>query len=252
MNNDFSGKTILVTGSSRGLGRAIALRFAEMNGQVIIHYHTNKSAADETITMLRGQEHIAVQADLQDPVAVERMVAAAIDKAGRIDVLVNNAGIFLEGPITDWTYEEWQNAWERTIRTNLTGPANVSFCVIKHMMNQGGGKVVHVTSRGAYRGEPNAPAYGASKAGLNAFSQSMAKACAPHNILVYAVAPSFIETDMTLKRLAEDGDAIRGQSPLNRLAQPEEIAQTIVYLAGEGTDFLTGGVIDINGASYLR
>jgi len=120
-------------------------------------------------------------------------------------------------------------------------------------MKSGGGKIINITSRGAFRGEPDAPAYGASKAGLNAFSESMAQALAPHNIFMYAVAPGFVETDMAASVLSgPGGDAIRAQSPLNRVARPEEVAGVVLFLAAEGTDYLTGSIIDVNGASYLR
>ncbi len=133
------------------------------------------------------------------------------------------------------------------------GPAHLSYHVARHMIKNGGGKIINITSRGAFRGEPDAPAYGASKAGLNAFSQSMALALAPHNIFMYAVAPGFVETDMTASLLTSPaGDAIRAQSPLNRVARPAEVARAVMFLAAEGTDFLTGGIIDVNGASYLR
>jgi NAD(P)-dependent dehydrogenase (short-subunit alcohol dehydrogenase family) len=129
----------------------------------------------------------------------------------------------------------------------------MSFCIIQHMKERGGGKIVNVSSRGAFRGEPDAPAYGASKAGLNAMSQSLAKALAPHNIFVYVVAPGFVETDMAAPALSgPKGNAIRQQSPLGRVALPEEVAQAVTFLASEGTDYLTGCIVDINGASYLR
>ncbi len=252
MYHDFSGKTVLITGSSRGIGRAVAFHFANLHARVIVHYNRNGEAAEQTLSELPGENHFCIQADLREPEAVRAMVDEAVDKVGRIHVLVNNAGVFIEGSIANWTYDEWLAVWDMTIRTNLMGAANTAFCVVKHMIDQGGGKIINVSSRGAYRGEPNAPAYGASKGGLSSFSQSLAKAVAQYNIMVYAVAPSFVETEMTLDRLADEGDAIRGQSPLNRLAQPEEIARTVAFLAGDGTDFLTGDVIDINGASYLR
>ena len=120
-------------------------------------------------------------------------------------------------------------------------------------MQQGGGRIVNVSSRGAFRGEPDAPAYGAAKAGLNALSQSMAKALAPHNIFVGVVAPGFVETDMAAELLAgPEGEAIRGQSPMNRVARPDEVARTVLFLASEGVDYLTGCIVDVNGASYLR
>ena len=121
------------------------------------------------------------------------------------------------------------------------------------MTAQGGGKIINISSRGAFRGEPQAPAYGAAKAGLNAMSQSLAQALAPHNIMVYAIAPGFVETDMAAIVLdGPEGPAIRAQSPLNRVGRPEEIAGIAVFLAGPGTDYLTGCIIDANGASYLR
>jgi len=168
-------------------------------------------------------------------------------------VLVNNAGIFQEHPIFETDYAEWKDAWHRTLNVNLLGPANVIFHMVEHMRENHGGKIINISSRGAFRGEPRAPAYGASKAGLNAMSQSLAKALAPENIFVYVVAPGFVETEMAAELLGgPEGESIRRQSPLNRVADPKEVAGTVVFLASEGTDYLTGAIIDINGASYLR
>ncbi|HMY75240.1 MAG TPA: SDR family oxidoreductase, partial [Blastocatellia bacterium] len=151
------------------------------------------------------------------------------------------------------SYEDWQGSWRRTLDTNLIGAANISFCAAQQMMKQGGGRIVNVSSRGAFRGEPDAPAYGASKAALNAMSQSLAQALAPHNIFVCVVAPGFVETERVAYRLdGAEGDGIRNQSPLKRVAKPEEVARTVLFLASEGTDFLTGCIVDVNGASYLR
>ena len=150
-------------------------------------------------------------------------------------------------------YEGWQDAWSRTIATNFTGLAKLSFLVARIMMESGGGRVVNVSSRGAFRGEPETPAYGASKAGLNAMSQSMAQALAPHGVFFYVVAPGFVETDMADALLrGPEGDGIRSQSPLGRVATPEEVAKTVVFLASEAPDFMTGAIVDVNGASYLR
>jgi NAD(P)-dependent dehydrogenase (short-subunit alcohol dehydrogenase family) len=253
MNTSFVNKNVLVTGASRGIGRAIAHKFAEMGARVAIHYHQNRQAAEQTLTGLPGGPHSLFQADVSVPESVRKMVDEVIRQMETIDVLVNNAGIYERYPIVDLTYEEWREIWERTIRTNLMGPANTSFCVAQHMREHGGGKIVNVSSRGAFRGEPYAPDYGASKAGLNALSQSMAKALAPYNIFVYVVAPGFVDTDMSSPELSgPKGDEIRGESPLGRVASPEEVARTVVFLASEGTDYLTGCIVDINGASYLR
>ena len=148
------------------------------------------------------------------------------------------------------------NGWlifARTLKVNLIGAANATYCAAKAMMKTGGGRIVNISSRGAFRGEPSAPAYGASKAGLNSLGGSLAKLLAPHNIFVGTVAPGFVETDMVAERLAKpDGAAIRQQSPLGRIAKPEEVAYAAMFLASEGAEFSTGTIIDVNGASYLR
>jgi len=249
----FANKNVLVTGASRGIGRAIAHEFAELGARVAVHYHQNRTAAEETLAGLPGGPHLLVEADIAVPESARKMVDTVVREMGAIHVLVNSAGIYGTYTIVDLTYEEWQEKWERTIRINLMGPANTSFCVVQHMREHGGGKIVNVSSRGAFRGEPHAPDYGASKAGLNALSQSMAKALAPHNIFVYVVAPGYVETDMSSAQLAgPEGDAIRSESPLGRVASPEEVARTVVFLASKGTDYLTGCIVDVNGASYLR
>ncbi len=250
---NFSGKVVLVTGASRGIGREIARRFAERGARIIVHFHQDRKAAEQVRSDLAGDSHLVVQADLGDVAAVDILAKKSIEQMGRIDVLVNNAGVYEFHPVATTTFEDWQTSWEKTIFTNLIGPAHLSYHVVRHMLQRGGGKIINITSRGAFRGEPNAPAYGASKAGLNAFSQSMAQALAPNNIFIYAVAPGFVETDMAASVLdGPEGDAIRSQSPLDRVARPEEVARVVLFLAGRGTDYLTGGIIDVNGASYLR
>ena len=250
---DFQDRNVLATGASRGIGRAVAQRFAEKGARVAVHYNRNKALAEETLGLLLGEGHDIVQADVSDPADVKRMVDAVIDGFSRIDVLVNNAGIFYEHPVPDVNYDQWQKAWMETIGSNLIGQANVSYLVARHMIEQGGGKIVNITSRGAFRGEPDAPAYGASKAGMNAMSQSMAKALAPHGIFVYAVAPGWVDTDMAADVLnSPDREAVLNQSPIGRVAKPEEIAHMVLCLASEGSEFATGCIVDVNGASYLR
>ncbi|MET8863086.1 SDR family oxidoreductase [Nonomuraea sp. NPDC004580] len=247
-----SGRGVLVTGASRGIGRAVAAAFAERGDRVAIHHRDSAGDAASLLGALPGEGHAVVQADLADPEAVRSMVdAAAGALGGRIDVLVNNAGVFLHHPITELTYEEWQDAWQRTLGVNLMGAANAAWCALRHMGE--GGRIVNVSSRGAFRGEPDSPAYGASKAGLNALGQSLAIALAPRGIAVATVAPGFVETDMTNEHLkAPRGDAIRAQSPFGRVARPEEIAAAVVYLASPEAEWASGAVLDLNGASYLR
>ena len=249
----FNDKIVLVTGASRGIGREIARQFAEHGAHIIIHYHSNREAAEETFRLIDGDDHLIVQADMKDAAGVEMMVKTAVSHYNRLDILINNAGIYEEASIADSDYAEWQAAWQNVIDTNLTGAANAMFCAAKQMMTQGGGRIVNISSRGAFRGEPTAPAYGASKAGMNAMGQSLAQHLAPHNIFVGTVAPGFVETDMAASTLAGPmGDSIRNQSPLGRVAKPAEVAHAALFLASEGAAFMTGAIIDVNGASYLR
>jgi NAD(P)-dependent dehydrogenase (short-subunit alcohol dehydrogenase family) len=219
-----------------------------------VHCRGAVAAAEAVRDSLPGQGHVTVQADLADADAVQAMVDAAADGLGGLDVLVNNAGIYVDHPVLGTSYEEWQAAWQATLGVNLTGAANATWCAIRHMTAGGrGGRVVNVGSRGAYRGEPTHPAYGASKAGLHAFGQSLAVALAPHGITVASVAPGYVETDMAAEVLSTPaGDVIRAQSPFNRVAVPEEIAAAVVYLASPEAAWSSGAVLDLNGASYLR
>ena len=247
------GRGVLVTGGSRGIGAAIARAFAGQGDRVAVHYGASADAAQEVLGSLEGEGHVTVQADLADADAVRAAVDAATEGLGRLDVLVNNAGVFLAHPPLSTSYDDWQAAWTRTLATNLTGAANATFCAIPHLRSSGGGAVVNVSSRGAFRGEPDCPAYGASKAGMNAFGQSMALALAPHGITVGTVAPGFVETEMAREVLdGPGGDAVRAQSPFGRVARPEEVAAAVLWLASPEARFSSGTIIDVNGASYLR
>lgn len=250
---DFTNKVVLVTGGSRGIGRAICLLFAQRGARVAVHYLQNRQAAEQTLAQLAGQGHMLVQGQIADPDAVQAMVAQVVAQMGRLDILVNNVGMYEDHPLLEVSYEEWQQSWHKLLGINLLGAANAIYCAAHVMRQQGGGRIVNISSRGAFRGEPTAPAYGASKAAMNSMGQSLAKALAPYGIFVGTVAPGFVETEMSADRLVgPEGDAIRGQSPLNRVARPEEVAYAALFLASEGAEFSTGTIIDVNGASYLR
>jgi 3-oxoacyl-[acyl-carrier protein] reductase len=243
----------LVTGASRGIGRAIAMAFAGQGDRVAVHHRDSADRAAAVLAELPGSGHVAVQADLADAAAVRRMVDRAHAGLGGLDVLVNNAGVFTPHPVTEVSYEQWQAAWQQTLGVNLVGAANVTWCAVQHMITSGGGRIVNVSSRGAFRGEPGQPAYGASKAGLNAFGQSLAIALAPHGIAVGTVAPGYVETDMAAADLGPPGgEAIRAQSPFRRVAEPAEIAAAVLYLASPEAEWASGAILDLNGASYLR
>lgn len=250
---DFKDKIFLVTGGSRGIGKAAAVAFASMGATIVFTYLSDSQAAKQTLNELAPGDHLKVQADISSEVESENLVSMIISRYGRIDCLINNAGIFPHHPLDKIDFSEWKHAWDRTIATNLNGPAHLSYFVAKQMIKQGGGKIINITSRGAFRGEPEFPAYGASKAGLNSFSQSLAVLLAPYNIYVYAIAPGFVETDMASPYLqGSEGTTIRNQSPLKRAASPREIAHAIVMAAADGSEYMTGAIIDVNGASYLR
>ena len=251
---DFSGKTVFITGGSRGIGKACAQLFASAGANVIITYKSAAAEAEEVVKSLQKEgRHTALQLDVANAEQIEQVFQEAVSVYGKIDVLVNNAGVFTEHKILQVSYDQWRQLWQQIIATNLVGVSNLCYFAARHMKEAGGGKIVNISSRGAFRGEPDHPAYGASKAGLNALSQSLAITLAPHNITVGVIAPGFVETDMAKEYLAgEEGRKIKQQSPLNRVATTEEVARSVAVFASGGLEFMTGGIIDVNGASYLR
>jgi 3-oxoacyl-[acyl-carrier protein] reductase len=245
--------SILITGASGGIGRAAAIECAKRGAVIGIHYHNNLDRAEATLAALPGDGHRLYQCDIVDPQAVEQLIDQADRELDGLDVLINNAGISQRHKFEDIDYATWQESWRRVVDTNLTSASNLCFCAAKKMITRGSGKIVNVSSRGAFRGEPLMPWYGASKAGMNAMGQSLAQALGPKGVFVYTVAPGFVETEMAASILASpEGDGIRNQSSMGRVARPEEIASTIGFLAFEAPEFMTGCIIDVNGASYLR
>jgi NAD(P)-dependent dehydrogenase (short-subunit alcohol dehydrogenase family) len=241
----------LVTGGSRGIGAATCRAFADLGDAVAIHCSTSRDRADVLLASLPGSGHVVVQGDVRDADAVKAMVDAAAEALGGIDILVNNAGVFFAHPIDELSYEQWQQAWAKTLGVNLIGAANVTWCALRHMPDDGSARIINIGSRGAFRGEPDSPAYGASKAGIVAFGQSLARALGPSGVAVTTVAPGWVDTDMAAESLAGEARRLRSaESPLNRIGTPGEIAAAVVYLAA--AQWASGAVLDLNGASYLR
>jgi len=261
---------VLVTGASRGVGAEVARTFANVCGdRVAIHCRGSRAEAESVKSSLDGSGHVVVQGNLASPEDVRRFVGEAIEALGRIDVLVNNAALFADDPsmegrrlncdVAGSSYEEWVSSWRRTTEVNLLGTANVTYQVARHMIDVEQadgfprGRIVTVGSRGAYRGEPEVPAYGASKAAVHSMTQSLAVALAPHGIGCVGIAPGFIATDMTAEMLESPaGQAIRAQSPFGRVATTQEVALAIMALAGPQAEWASGSIVDFNGASYLH
>ncbi|GAB2807991.1 SDR family oxidoreductase [Actinoallomurus bryophytorum] len=252
-----TGQRALITGGSRGVGAAVAARLAAAGLTIAVHCRSDIAAAEGVVAGLPGSGHIVVSGDIGDPEQVETFVGEAVSGLGGLDVLVNNAAIHTDQPIASTSYEQWRAGWRRVIDVNVHGTANVTWCFVDHLRTRpegpDGGRIINVGSRGAYRGEPNAPAYGASKAAVHSMAQSLAVSLAPYGIGVAAVAPGFIRTDMAGPMLAGPaGDGIRAQSPFGRVAEPDDVASAVAWLALPGSLWASGAVIDLNGASYLR
>ena len=231
---------ILATGTSRGIGAAIAASFQSDDVRFVGHSTTGGDAA--------------IAADLDRDGAAARLWARALERLdGRIDVLINNAGIFEATPL-DLPDDQWRAAWERTMRINLTAAAELSRLAVLHFQQSGGGRLINVASRAAYRGD--SPAhwhYAASKAGMVAMTKTVARGYARDNILAFAVCPGFTMTGMAEDYLSSRGGAaLLADIPLGRVAEPAEVAATVRFLALEAPPSMTGAALDINGASYVR
>lgn len=252
-------RNVLVTGASRGIGRAIARAFAEQGGHVAVHVRTATDEGSETLASLPGTGHALVTADLGDAEEARGLPAAAeAALGGPVTVLVNNAGIAttptLRHPPATTESVAWHRSWEEYLRINTLGTALVTHAMTARLIELGlPGRVITIGTRGVHRGEPDFPAYAASKAALHSMDASLAVALAPHGIAVATVAPGFIDTERVADRLdSPDGDAIRGDSPFGRVGRPEEVASAVVWLASTDAQWASGATIDLNGASHLR
>lgn len=245
-------KRVLITGSSRGIGAAVAHRFAAEGARITLNYSRDEAGAAEVLNALAGEGHIAVRADVSDPRQAEHLVDAAVEEMGGLDILVNNAAVYEFQPFTMPSYEEWQNSWSRTLGINLMGPVNLIHRALPHFSKAGGGKVITIGSRGGFRGEPEAPAYAVAKLGLVALTRSLAKAHAADGIYAYCIAPGWTDTEMARPRFGPKWDAVLAETPYGRIADPKDVAGVALFLASSDADYLSGITIDVNGASYLH
>jgi 3-oxoacyl-[acyl-carrier protein] reductase len=238
-------KVALVTGASRGLGKAIALQLAAEGARVTVNYMKSADQAEEVVkeVISRGGSAAAVQADITSLAEVEKMVDSLYEQFGRIDILVNNAGVTKDELLISMTPEDWDSV----IKTNLGGLFNCTKAVAKYMMVQKSGRIINISSVAGERGGRGQSNYAASKGGINAFTRSVAMELAPKKITVNAVAPGVVETEMSSTVIRRAKDIILDAVALKRLGQPEEIAKVVAFLASDDSSYITGEVIRVDG-----
>jgi NAD(P)-dependent dehydrogenase (short-subunit alcohol dehydrogenase family) len=240
-----------VSGGSRGIGAAIVRALHREGAQVFFTYRARRDEADALCAEL-GEGVGAYALDVADADAIPAALEAAIERFGRLDVLINNAGIFAENPFEGSDYAAWRAGWQRTFAVNLFGAANLCWQALRPMRAQGSGAIVNIASRAAHRGELTSADYGASKAALVNLTKSIARRCAPEGIVAFAVAPGFVETEMVAVDLAREGARLAAEIPVGRVASADEVAHVVAFLCTPLARHLNGATLDVNGGSYVR
>jgi 3-oxoacyl-[acyl-carrier protein] reductase len=244
-------KNVLVTGSSRGIGRAIALRLAQAGWNVAVHFTGSEKLAKETAEELSERCLGVYQADLYDPEKAVALVEKVIADHG-LGALVNNAGVYRTTDFLNDTEDEVEKEFHDTFNVNWHSPRRMALHACRHFAQNGGGKVLNIVSRVAHRGEALASAYSSSKAALLNLTRALAVETAKENIQHFAIAPGWVETAMVRKDMDKRLPEILATIPLGRMATPEDVAGAAAYLLSDEAAYLSGTVVDINGASYLR
>ena len=253
---DLTGKTVLVTGGSRGIGAAMVEQLTSCGAHVLLHYAKSREKAEALAAKVEAAgkgKATLIGADLSDPAAADRLWESAMKATPRIDTLVNNAAI-ADGVAIEEPLENWHATWGRVLQVNLQAAADLSRSAIHHFRAHGGGRIINVASRAAHRGEvATGWPYAASKAGLIAMTKTIARQYAKDNVLAFAIAPGFTDTDMAYEGATEaDLKRILGEIPLGTMASPNEIGALTAFLCSDHVRHLTGATLDINGASYVR
>ena len=250
-NLQLRGRTAIVTGGSRGIGRAIVELLADLGAQVVVNYASNKEIAESFVGELqgRGVKAIAVQADVANLLEAQKLIDATIERFQSVHIMVCNAGIWEGAPLEEMPEE----LWDRTMDINLKGTWSVCRAVLPHMKKQQGGKIVILTSTAGQRGEANFSNYAASKGAQIAFTKSLAEELGEWGINVNAVAPGWVDTDMTREALGDEKERqrIAAGIPIRKIAAPEDIAGPVVFLCTDWARHITGEILNVNGGAVL-
>jgi NAD(P)-dependent dehydrogenase (short-subunit alcohol dehydrogenase family) len=252
MNIDLTGKTVLVTGASRGIGKSLAEGLAGAGAAVAGHFNHSRSEAESLVRSL-GNGSRAFQADLAEAASCERLFHQVVEAYGRLDVLVNNAGVAIRTP-ADADTDDWLAAWQSTMSINLRAVEQLCRLAIGHFQEHGGGRIINIASRAAFRGDtPDYMTYAASKGGVVALTRSIARGYGKAGICAFVLAPGFVRTDMAQEAIDEYGeDFVTRDLALDRLTEPSDLTPLAVLLASGLADHATGTSIDVNAGSYVR
>jgi len=252
MKIDLSGKVVLVTGASRGIGQAIAEKMSESGAKVALHYNSNKEKAEKVLSSLNS-ESFAFRADLSNSDEAINLFRQVVGHYGKMDCLVNNAGIAIKSN-PEGENSSWIGAWQQTMNVNLLATGILCKLSVEHFIKNGGGRIINISSRAAFRGDTKEYlAYAASKGGVVSLTKSIARAYGKDNIKAFTIAPGFVRTDMAQDFMDVYGeDFALNDIALPKLTEPKDIAPTVVFLASGLADHATGCTIDINAGSYVH